>query len=147
MACDWCSPADLQRAAERIARFATHQAGQSCVAVQRVYADASIQVALFADIVATVERLGTGEPDDPAIEVGPVINDEAADRVQAWVAEAVAAGAVIPTGGGRRGRTPPNRPDRCSAREVPSYRADQAPYGGTRGSDNSREGLAAAMTD
>lgn len=150
VASDWCSPADLQRAAERVARFATHQAGQSCVAVQRVYADAWTQVALRADIIAAVERPGPGEPDDPATEVGPVINDRAADRVQAWVAEAVAAGAVIPTGGGRRaagGTLPPNRPDRCRAREVPSYRADQAPYGGTRGSGIGREGRAAAMTD
>lgn len=210
VASDWCSPADVRWAAERIARFATYQAGQSCVAVQRVYADTSIHDALLADIVAAVERLGTGSPNDQATEVGPVINAEAADRVQAWVAEAVAAGAVICTGGGRQGTTlaptvltgvprdallsreevfgpvllvePVADLDEGLARiddspyglqagiltrdlttafrahaelhvggvvvgDVPSYRADQMPYGGTKGSGIGREGLAAAMTD
>ena len=210
VAADWCDPEDLRWAAQRIARFATYQAGQSCVAVQRVYADASIHDALLADIIAAVEELGTGSPDDPATVVGPVINAEAADRVLSWVAEAVSAGAVIRTGGGRQGNTlaptvltgVPR--DALLAREeifgpvllveavadldeglariddsayglqagvftrdlttafrahaelqvggviigdVPSYRADQMPYGGAKGSGVGREGPSAAMTD
>ena len=210
VAADWCTPADLRWAAGRIARFATYQAGQSCVAVQRVYVDATIHDALLTEIVTAVERLGTGSPEDVATEVGPLINAEAADRVQAWVAEAVAAGAVVRTGGQRQGTTlaPTVLTDvprdallsreevfgpvlivesvtdldeglariddsdyglqagiftrdmttafRAHAElhvggvvvgDVPSYRADQMPYGGTKGSGIGREGLAAAMTD
>jgi len=210
VAADWCSPTDLRWAAERIARFGTYQAGQSCVAVQRVYAEASVYDALLHEIVAAVARLGTGAPQDPHTVVGPLINAEAADRVQAWVAEAVAAGAKIRVGGGRQGTTlvptvltgvpsdvrlsreevfgpvllvePVADLDEGLARiddsayglqagvftrdlttafrahaelrvggviigDVPSYRADQMPYGGTKGSGVGREGLTAAMTD
>jgi acyl-CoA reductase-like NAD-dependent aldehyde dehydrogenase len=38
---DWSSEADLEWAASRIARFANHQAGQSCISVQRVLVDVS----------------------------------------------------------------------------------------------------------
>jgi len=39
---DWSSEADLEWAASRIARFANHQAGQSCISVQRVLVDVSL---------------------------------------------------------------------------------------------------------
>ena len=39
---DWSSEADLDCAADRIATFANYQAGQSCIAVQRVLVDASV---------------------------------------------------------------------------------------------------------
>jgi glyceraldehyde-3-phosphate dehydrogenase (NADP+) len=47
--------------------------------------------------------LRTGDPRDEATDVGPLVSEDAAKRVEAWVAEALAAGAKLHTGGCRTG--------------------------------------------
>jgi aldehyde dehydrogenase (NAD+) len=100
---DWSSDTDLEWAATRIANFSNYQAGQSCIGVQRVYVDRSVHDRLRDLVVAKVAALATGDPRDPDTFVGPMINEDAAVRVEQWVAEAVAAGAEVLTGGGRVG--------------------------------------------
>ena len=102
---DWSAEPDLRWAAERIATFATYQAGQSCVAVQRVLVDAALVDAFVPRLVAAVEALGVGDPADEATSVGPMIDEAAAARVEQWVDEAVAGGGRVLTGGSRRGTT------------------------------------------
>ncbi|GAA4604160.1 aldehyde dehydrogenase family protein [Actinoallomurus liliacearum] len=99
---DW---PDLPGAARRIALFANYQAGQSCISVQRVLVHASVYDAFVADLVAEVERLPTGDPTADGVQVGPVINDAAAERITDWIDEARRGGASVLTGGGRDGRT------------------------------------------
>ncbi|MDQ2959300.1 MAG: aldehyde dehydrogenase family protein [Actinomycetota bacterium] len=96
---------DLPAAAERIALFGNYQAGQSCVSVQRVLVHADIQDEFLDLLLAAVERLRTGDPSAAGVQVGPVIDDAAADRIISWIDEAVAAGAQLRTGGSREGRT------------------------------------------
>jgi aldehyde dehydrogenase (NAD+) len=105
VAADWSSEADLEWAATRIATFANYQAGQACVSVQRVLVDAAVWDRLVPAIVAKVEALPTGSPWDETTVVGPLVNEAAAIRVESWVAEAVAAGARVLTGGVREGAT------------------------------------------
>jgi aldehyde dehydrogenase (NAD+)/glyceraldehyde-3-phosphate dehydrogenase (NADP+) len=62
VAADWSTEADLRWAAERIARFANYQAGQSCIAVQRVYVDASLHDRLLEQLVAAVEGCAPATP-------------------------------------------------------------------------------------
>lgn len=100
---DWSSETDLDWAATRIANFANYQAGQSCIGVQRVYVHDSLYDDLRARIVSKVAALKTGDPRDPETFVGPVINVEAAERIEGWVNEAVAGGATLLTGGTRDG--------------------------------------------
>jgi acyl-CoA reductase-like NAD-dependent aldehyde dehydrogenase len=201
---------DLTAAAERIALFANYQAGQSCIAVQRVLVEASVYDRFVADFVRAVEALPTGDPTADGVQVGPVISDAAAERVIGWVDEARAAGADVLTGGTREGRTvaptvlaevpagtkvageevfgPVVSVTRFSdldeafamvnaskyglqagifttdvraafrahrdlevggviVGDVPSYRADQMPYGGWKQSGVGREGLRSAMAD
>lgn len=207
---DWSSAVDLEWAAGRIAVFANYQAGQSCIAVQRVIVHTDVYDAFVPLLVDRVRALPLGDPDDESVEVGPVINVAAADRIEAWVREAEASGARNLTGWYRYG----NRIDpivlegapadaRVCADEVfgpvlvlsrvdsdadafaavndsafglqagvfthnlrtaftahrtlavggviigdvPSYRADQMPYGGVKGSGVGREGLRSAMDD
>jgi glyceraldehyde-3-phosphate dehydrogenase (NADP+) len=207
---DWSADEDLTFAAGRIATFANYQAGQSCVAVQRVYVHEWLYDGFLPRLVAAVEALRTGDPADEATDVGPLINETAAQRVEAWVDEAVALGGTLLTGGKRDGTTypptvltgvPPQAkvcreevfgpvlvvervPDDAAAfaavndspyglqagvfthsiqtaftahrtlevggvivGDVPSYRADQMPYGGVKASGVGREGLRSAMDD
>jgi acyl-CoA reductase-like NAD-dependent aldehyde dehydrogenase len=100
---DWSSDADLDWAATRIATFSNYQAGQSCISVQRVIADASVYDRLVEKVVAQVQAQVTGDPSDDATDVGPLVSEDAAKRVESWVDEAVAAGAKLLTGGNREG--------------------------------------------
>jgi len=204
---DW---PDLQAAASRIALFSNYQAGQSCIAVQRVLVHADVYDEFVSELVAAVQKLPTGDPTADGVQVGPVINDGAAERIVTWVDEARAAGAEVLTGGTREGRTVAptvlaevprdskigdeevfgpvlsvakfadideafalvndskyglqagvfTRDVQVAFRahrdlevggvivgDVPSYRADQMPYGGWKDSGVGREGLSSAMAD
>ncbi|MFF3640790.1 aldehyde dehydrogenase family protein [Streptomyces sp. NPDC002564] len=100
---DYSSDEDLDWAASRIATFSNYQGGQSCISVQRVIADAAVYDRLVPRVVKAVEAQVTGDPSDPATEVGPLVSEEAAKRVESWVDEAVAAGAKLLAGGKRDG--------------------------------------------
>ncbi|MER5933349.1 aldehyde dehydrogenase family protein [Streptomyces sp. NPDC002054] len=100
---DWSSEADLDWAATRIATFSNYQAGQSCISVQRVIADATVYDRLVEKVVAKVQAQVTGDPADDATDVGPLVSEDAAKRVESWVDEAVSAGAKLLTGGKREG--------------------------------------------
>jgi acyl-CoA reductase-like NAD-dependent aldehyde dehydrogenase len=105
VAADWSSDADLDLAARKIATFATYQAGQSCISVQRVLVDRSVHDRLLERVVAAMQAQVTGDPADEATTVGPMVDERAARRVEEWVDEAVAAGAKVLTGGVRTGST------------------------------------------
>lgn len=96
--------ADIDFAAARVAQGAFAYAGQSCISVQRVLVHqsriAAFTEALLAHIAADV---ASGDPEDPRVVCGPVIDDNAADRLEAWIAEALAGGARTLLPGGRRG--------------------------------------------
>ena len=100
---DWSSSADLDWAASRIATFGNYQAGQSCVSVQRVLVDSSLYDEMVARLVMATEALVLGDPGDPATDVGPLIDEGSAQRVEQWVDEAVSAGAKLLSGGRRDG--------------------------------------------
>ncbi|MFJ9178682.1 aldehyde dehydrogenase family protein [Streptomyces sp. NPDC102360] len=102
---DYASEADLDWAASRIATFSNYQGGQSCISVQRVIADATVYDRLLPKIVAAVEAQVTGDPADDATDVGPLVSEDAAKRVESWVDEAVQAGAALLAGGKREGAT------------------------------------------
>ncbi|WP_306318672.1 MULTISPECIES: aldehyde dehydrogenase family protein [unclassified Streptomyces] len=102
---DYASEADLDWAASRIATFSNYQGGQSCISVQRVIADAAVYDRLLPKVVAAVEAQVTGDPADAATDVGPLVSEDAAKRVESWVDEAVQAGASLLAGGKRDGAT------------------------------------------
>lgn len=95
--------ADLAFAAARVAAGGFAYAGQSCIAVQRVYVLADVYDEFAERLVARVSALRVGDPLDPATDVGPMIDEGEADRIDTWVSEAVLGGARILTGGTRLG--------------------------------------------
>jgi acyl-CoA reductase-like NAD-dependent aldehyde dehydrogenase len=96
------SDADLDHAAERLAFGGYYQAGQSCIAVQRIFAHAPVYDDFVARLVKQVEGLKVGDPMDPETEVGPLIDDSALDKVSGMVDDAVSQGATVLVGGERR---------------------------------------------
>ncbi len=207
---DWSSDDDLDWASTRVATFSNYQAGQSCIGVQRVYVAESVYDDFRGRLVEKVQGLKTGDPYEEATQVGPVINVEAAERIESWINEAVDQGATVLTGGGRSGSTieptvlegvaadakvscdevfgpvvliEPVADDETAfgkvndsvyglqagvfthdlqtafrahrelevggviIGDVPSYRADQMPYGGAKESGVGREGVRYAMQD
>jgi acyl-CoA reductase-like NAD-dependent aldehyde dehydrogenase len=102
---DYASDADLEWAATRIATFSNYQGGQSCISVQRVIADAAVYDRLVEKVVAKVGAQVTGNPSDDTVDVGPLVSEDAAKRVESWVDEAVAGGAKLLAGGKREGAT------------------------------------------
>lgn len=97
------SDAPVAEAAAVCARNSMRLAGQSCISVQVVYVHRSIHDAFLARMLEEVKTLKVGDPLDPATDVGTLIDEAAARRVEAWVKEAVAGGAKILHGGTRRG--------------------------------------------
>jgi glyceraldehyde-3-phosphate dehydrogenase (NADP+) len=95
--------ANLDFAVKRIAVGGFALAGQSCISVQRVYVHSSVFDAFASKLVATLEALKVGDPLDPATDVGPMIEEAEAVRVDEWVKEAVRGGAKVLTGGKRLG--------------------------------------------
>jgi acyl-CoA reductase-like NAD-dependent aldehyde dehydrogenase len=91
--------ADLDAAATKLAASGYTHAGQSCISVQRVYVERPALDAFLERFVPKVEALRLGDPLDEDTQVGPVIDDDARDRVLEWLGEATAAGAEIVTGG------------------------------------------------
>jgi aldehyde dehydrogenase (NAD+) len=93
------SDADLDHAAARIAFGGYYQAGQSCISVQRVLVASDVYDAFITRLVKQVESLKVGDPMDPTVDVGPVIDSGEVTRIGEWVAEAVSQGAEVLTGG------------------------------------------------
>jgi len=96
--------ADLERAIPRCVMSAFANAGQVCISLQRLYVHESIAARFMAEFVRQTNALVVGNPLDPATDVGPLISDEAADRAEAWIRDAVSEGAKIEAGGRREGR-------------------------------------------
>jgi acyl-CoA reductase-like NAD-dependent aldehyde dehydrogenase len=79
-----------------------YQAGQSCIAVQRIFVHAPAYEDFVARLVKQVETLKVGDPMDPETEVGPLIDEQGLDKVSAMVDEAVSQGAEVLVGGERK---------------------------------------------
>jgi aldehyde dehydrogenase (NAD+) len=91
--------ADLDFAAQRVAYGGYYQAGQSCISVQRVLVSSEVYGDFCDRLVKQIESLKVGDPLDPTVDVGPVIQRKEVDRIKGWVDEAVQQGATVLTGG------------------------------------------------
>ncbi|MEV6813513.1 aldehyde dehydrogenase family protein [Micromonospora sp. NPDC051296] len=100
-----CEDADVAAAARICAAAGYSNSGQSCISVQRVYVHRSRYDEFLDSFTREVGKLSVGDPLDPATDIGSMVDDEAAERVVAWAAEAATAGATITTGGRRDGAT------------------------------------------
>jgi acyl-CoA reductase-like NAD-dependent aldehyde dehydrogenase len=97
---DW---PDLDEAAQRTAHAAFGYAGQTCISVQRVFVERGIFQTFLWKVVEETAKLGVGNPSEETTDVGPMIRQAEAERVEAWIKEAVEGGAKLVAGGERKG--------------------------------------------
>jgi acyl-CoA reductase-like NAD-dependent aldehyde dehydrogenase len=114
--------ADVSLAATKVAQNGFSFAGQSCISVQRVYVERSAYEAFVAALIPLVESLKVGDPAEEDTDVGPVIDDDARERILEWIR--ASSGNVL-TGGDLEGElirptviANPAREDKVSCEEV-----------------------------
>lgn len=96
--------ANLDQAVKQTVTGGFAYSGQVCISVQRIYVHASCYDEFRAKYVEAANKLVIGNPLDESTDLGPMLNDGACQRIDAWVAEAVAGGASVIAGGKREGR-------------------------------------------
>jgi succinate-semialdehyde dehydrogenase/glutarate-semialdehyde dehydrogenase len=93
--------ADLDLAVQGAVTAKFRNAGQTCVCANRIFVQAGIYDAFSRALVARVDALPVGRGDDEATAIGPLINEAAVAKVERHVADALAKGATLMTGGER----------------------------------------------
>lgn len=96
-----CADADLDLAAARCVRGGVVYGGQYCIGVQRILVERPVHDEFTAKLLARVQACKVGDPMQEGVDVGPVIDEGSARRIEAWIKEAEADGAKALVGGRR----------------------------------------------
>jgi acyl-CoA reductase-like NAD-dependent aldehyde dehydrogenase len=94
--------ADLDAAVNAAAFGAYANQGQICMSTELAVVDESVADSFVQKLAAKAASLPAGDPKGHVV-LGPMVGPEAADRVEALIKEAVAAGAKLAAGGTRQG--------------------------------------------
>jgi glyceraldehyde-3-phosphate dehydrogenase (NADP+) len=94
---------DLESAVESSVSGAFWAVGQNCIGVQRIYIHEKVYDEFEKRFVARARKIRVGYQLDETTDMGPMITEGEARRVEEWVREAVGLGAKLLTGGGRKG--------------------------------------------
>jgi glyceraldehyde-3-phosphate dehydrogenase (NADP+) len=98
-----CADASIDHALKSILQGAFGNAGQSCISVQRVFVHDSIADMFTNQIVKLAKSISVGDPSNPRTVVGPMIDEQAARKIESWIREATEGGARVLCGGNRTG--------------------------------------------
>ena len=96
--------ADLDRAVEGAMASKFRNSGQTCVCANRLYVQSGIHDAFVAKLKDAVEALRVGDGREDGVEQGPLIDMDAVEKVEAFLADATEKGGTVVTGGGRHAR-------------------------------------------
>ena len=93
--------ADLDKAVAGAMISKYRNNGQTCVCANRIYVQAGVYDAFAEKLAAAVEAMKIGDGLDDGVTVGPLISDDAVEKVEEHIADAVAKGASVKSGGKR----------------------------------------------
>ncbi len=96
--------ADVAEAVKAVTFGAFLHQGQVCMNTRKVYVARNLRDVFVSRLAERVEALPVGDPTDPAVVIGPLINDRAVEQIERRVQEALDLGATLVTGGTREGR-------------------------------------------
>lgn len=91
--------ADIAQAVKEVVASKFRNAGQTCVCANRIYVHESIQAEFSQQLAAAVSALRVGDPLDDTTQIGPLVDAQGLEKVQAHVSDAVEKGAQIIVGG------------------------------------------------
>ncbi len=91
--------ADLDLAVKGAIASKFRNAGQTCVCANRILVEDTIYDAFSKKMTEAVAKLKVGPGDSDGVEIGPLIDQKAIEKVEQMVGEALASGAVALTGG------------------------------------------------
>ncbi len=95
--------ADLEQVALATAATGYANAGQVCISTQRVLVNDHVYDDFLDALKSKVESIVTGNPLEEQSQMGPMIREQDAIRVENWIQESVSRGARLVTGGSRQG--------------------------------------------
>lgn len=93
--------ADVEAAVEGAVSSKFRNAGQTCVCANRFYVHASVYDAFIEQFTAAVKKLKLGNGLDEGVDIGPLINEKALEKVERHVADALDRGGRLVLGGKR----------------------------------------------
>jgi len=96
-----CETADVDQAVEGAIQSKFRNAGQTCVCANAFYVHANVYEDFTAKFTARVKQLMLGNGRNESVDIGPLINENALEKVEELVADAIKKGAVIACGGER----------------------------------------------
>ncbi len=91
--------ADLDEAVNGAVTAKMRNMGEACTAANRIYVHADVMDAFGEKLAARMSSMRTGRGVEDGVQVGPLIDDNAQQKVTELVADAVAQGATVLTGG------------------------------------------------
>lgn len=95
--------ADIEKVAATTAITGFANAGQVCISTQRVLVNDNVYGDFIDALTPKVEAMVTGNPIENTVQMGPMVREADAVRVNEWIQEAVGSGARLVTGGDRDG--------------------------------------------
>ncbi len=95
--------ADLDAAVSGAIMSKYRNNGQTCVCANRIYVQAGVYDAFAEKLKAAVEKMQVGDGLAPGTELGPLINDKAVEKVEDHIADILAKGGQLVSGGKRHG--------------------------------------------
>lgn len=90
---------DIEKAVEGVIASKFRNAGQTCVCSNRIYVHESIVETFSSRLVEQVKELKVGDGLEEGVDIGPLIDEKAVEKVQKHIDEAVNEGAHIAHGG------------------------------------------------
>ncbi|MGF6971260.1 succinate-semialdehyde dehydrogenase/glutarate-semialdehyde dehydrogenase [Paraburkholderia sp. WC7.3g] len=93
--------ADVDAAVQGAIASKYRNSGQTCVCTNRFYVHDTVYDQFAEKLAAAVSRLKVGRGTEPDVAQGPLINEAAVQKVEAHIADALAKGASVVTGGKR----------------------------------------------
>jgi succinate-semialdehyde dehydrogenase / glutarate-semialdehyde dehydrogenase len=91
--------ADVDAAVDGAMASKYRNAGQTCVSANRIYVQAGVYAQFAEKMAAKMKPLKIGAGTEPGVSIGPLIDAQGLAKVEAHVADAVAKGAKVVTGG------------------------------------------------